>query len=99
VPTDGPGGEWLKATGRQPMRPVRVHARIDAPGFRCLITHLFVEGDQYLDIDAAFGVRDGLVLSFPVADDPERIAAAAMPGPYDVANDFIFVPSEWTPAG
>jgi hydroxyquinol 1,2-dioxygenase len=44
VPTDGPGGEWLRATGRQPMRPAHIHARVDAGGYRPLITHVFVAG-------------------------------------------------------
>ena len=99
VPTDGPGGEWLRATGRQPMRPAHVHARIEAPGYRPLITHLFVAGDPYLGIDAAFGVRDGLVLDFSIQDDPEQIAAHDMPGPfYDVSYDLVLVPVGWSPA-
>ena len=96
VPTDGPGGEWLRATGRQPMRPAHVHARVEAPGHRRLITHLFVAGDPYLGIDAAFGVRDGLVLDFPVQADPGQIAANGMPGPYfDVSFDLVLVPDSW----
>ena len=99
VPTDGPGGEWLRATGWQPMRPAHVHARVDAPGYRPLITHLFVAGDPYLGIDAAFGVRDGLVLDFPVQDDPAEIEANAMPGPYyDVRYDLVLVAADWSSA-
>jgi catechol 1,2-dioxygenase len=97
VPTDGPGGEWLRATGRQPMRPAHIHARVDADGYRPLITHLFVAGDPYLDIDAAFGVRDGLVLDFPVQDDPAQVTANGMPGPYfDVSYDLVLVPADWS---
>ena len=94
MPTDGPGGEWLRATGRQPMRPAHIHARVEADGHRPLITHLFVAGDPYLDIDAAFGVRDGLVLDFPVQDGPAEIEANAMPGPYfDISYDLVLVPA------
>ena len=97
VPVDGPGGEWLSATGRQPMRPAHVHMRVDAPGFRTLVTHLFVAGDPYLDIDAAFGVREGLVVDFPLQEDPEAIAAHQMPGPYfDVVYDLVLVPNGWS---
>ena len=97
VPTDGPGGEWLRATGRQPMRPAHVHARIEAPGYRRLITHLFVAGDPYLGIDAAFGVRDGLVLDFPLQTNLDQIAVNSMPGPYfDVRFDFVLVPDTGT---
>jgi protocatechuate 3,4-dioxygenase beta subunit len=98
VPTDGHGGEWLRASGRQPMRPAHIHARVDAEGYGPLITHLFVEGYPYLDIDAAFGVRDGLVLNFPLQHNAAQIAANAMPGTYyDVSYDLVLVPARWSP--
>ena len=58
IPDDGPVGEMLKATGRHPWRPAHVHFMISAPGFRRLVTHIFVDGDQYLDSDAVFGVKE-----------------------------------------
>ena len=36
----------------------------DADGFQTLITHVFVEGDEYLDSDAVFGVRENLIGPF-----------------------------------
>jgi protocatechuate 3,4-dioxygenase beta subunit len=81
------------------MRPAHIHARVDADGYRPLITHLFVSGDAYLGIDAAFGVRDGLVLDFSTQDDPAQISANGMPGPYyDVSYDLVLVPADWSPA-
>ncbi|MBV9636480.1 MAG: hypothetical protein JOZ40_17815, partial [Methylobacteriaceae bacterium] len=38
-----------------------VHFMIAAPGFQTLVTHVFVEGDKYLDSDVVFGVKDSLV--------------------------------------
>jgi catechol 1,2-dioxygenase len=35
---------------------------ISAPGYRTLITHLFVAGDKYLDSDAVFGVKPSLIV-------------------------------------
>jgi hydroxyquinol 1,2-dioxygenase len=32
-------------------------------GYETLVTHLFVEGDQYLDSDAVFGVKQSLIVS------------------------------------
>ena len=61
VPTDGPVGAMLEATGRHPMRPAHVHFMISAPGHRTLVTHVFAAGDSYLDSDAVFGVKDALV--------------------------------------
>ena len=56
MPTDGPGGELLRAMGRHPMRPAHIHYRVEAPGHRPVTTHVFVAGDMYLDSDAAFEV-------------------------------------------
>ena len=61
--------------------------------------YLFVAGDPYLDKDAAFGVRNGLVLDFPVQGDPAEIAANTMPGAYfNVSYDLVLVPADWSPA-
>jgi hydroxyquinol 1,2-dioxygenase len=37
---------------------------IEAPGHEKLTTHVFVDGDQYLDSDAVFGVKDSLIANF-----------------------------------
>ena len=64
VPHDGPVGEMLEAQGRHPWRPAHVHFMISAPGFEQLVTHVFVAGDQYLDSDVVFGVKDSLIREF-----------------------------------
>ncbi len=64
VPTDGPVGEMLRATGRVAMRPAHVHFRVQAPGYDTLITHVFVDGDEWLERDAVFGVRNSCVADF-----------------------------------
>jgi hydroxyquinol 1,2-dioxygenase len=64
IPTDGPVGELLAATSRSPMRPAPIHFMASAPGHETVVTHVFVEGDPYLDSDAVFGVRDSLVATF-----------------------------------
>ena len=62
VPTDGPVGRMLVAGGRHPWRPAHLHFMIQAPGHETLITHLFIDGDPYLDSDTVFGVRRSLVV-------------------------------------
>jgi protocatechuate 3,4-dioxygenase beta subunit len=62
IPDDGPAGQLLTALGRHPFRPAHVHFMISAPGYRTLVTHLFFEGDQYLDSDAVFGVKPSLII-------------------------------------
>jgi hydroxyquinol 1,2-dioxygenase len=64
IPDDGPVGELLQAGGRGPMRPAHVHFKVDADGFQTLITHVFVAGDDHLDSDAVFGVRENLIGEF-----------------------------------
>ena len=64
IPADGPVGDLLDAGGRGPMRPAHVHFKVTAEGYQTLITHVFVEGDEYLDSDAVFGVRSHLIGPF-----------------------------------
>jgi hydroxyquinol 1,2-dioxygenase len=64
VPTDGPVGAILNAMGRHPMRPAHLHFIVSAPGYETLTTHLFVEGDPYLDSDVVFGVKNSLIVPF-----------------------------------
>ena len=90
VPTDGPVGELLLAAGRTPMRPAHIHFMITAPGFERLITHLFVKGDRYLDLDAVFGVKNSLIRDFKLNDSPAAINEFGFTSPfYDVEYDFI----------
>jgi len=70
VPTDGPVGRMLVATGRHPWRPAHMHFMIRAEGYETLVTHLFREGDPYLDSDAVFGVRRSLVVKIPSSPKP-----------------------------
>lgn len=64
VPTDGPGGALLDATGRLAWRPSHLHFIVKADGFRSLVSEIFAEDDPYLDQDAVFGVRDDLVMRY-----------------------------------
>lgn len=61
IPDDGPVGQMLRATGGHPGRPAHLHFMIKAPGYETLVTHVFRDGDPYLDSDAVFGVRQSLV--------------------------------------
>ena len=64
VPTDGPVGDILRATGRHPWRPSHLHYIVKAPGFRPLVTEIFPDDDPYLDEDTVFGVRSDLVMKY-----------------------------------
>ena len=67
IPDDGPAGQLLTAMGRHPYRPAHIHFLISAPGYRTLVTHLFIAGDPYLESDAVFGVKPSLIV------DPELV--------------------------
>jgi hydroxyquinol 1,2-dioxygenase len=79
IPDDGPVGDMLRATGRHPWRPAHLHFMITAPGYETLITHVFRNGDPYLDSDAVFGVRESLVADW--AKQPD--------GSWRVEYDFV----------
>ena len=70
VPTDGPVGELLKASGRHPMRPAHIHFLVSAPGYETLVTHVFAAGDHYLTSDAVFGVKPQLIARIEPHDEP-----------------------------
>jgi hydroxyquinol 1,2-dioxygenase len=64
IPHDGPVGQLLAATSRSPMRASHLHFMVKADGFRTLVTHIFVLGDEFLGRDSVFGVKDLLVKDF-----------------------------------
>ena len=79
IPTDGPVGALITATKRHPMRPAHVHFLVKAEGYEPLITHVFLDGDEYLRSDVVFGVKDELVArvepkSEPVLPNGERVS-------------------------
>jgi protocatechuate 3,4-dioxygenase beta subunit len=82
VPTDGPVGELLRAMNRHPMRPAHMHAIVSAPGYQQVITHVFVEGDPYLDSDAVFAVKDSLIAKYQKVNSPEEAKKLGMPTPF-----------------
>jgi len=78
--------------GRHPMRPAHIHFIVAAPGFEPVTTHMFVDGDQYLESDAVFGVRDSLIVDFVPTDDPATAARLGLANPYYAAShDFVLV--------
>lgn len=95
IPEDGPVGELLDAANRSPMRPAHVHFMITAPGYDTLITHVFKDGDQYLDSDAVFGVKSSLVTSFEYHQPGKAPDGKQMEVPfYTMHYDFYLAPTE-----
>ncbi len=70
IPTDGPVGKLLGVVGRHGFRPAHVHFMIGAKGYESLTTHVFVNGDAYLDSDVVFATKSSLIGQFkPCTDD------------------------------
>ena len=82
IPDDGPVGDLLAAAGRGPMRPAHLHFKVEAPGYRTLITHIFVAGDPYLDRDAVFGVKESLITDFAEHPAGPGRTGALLDGPW-----------------
>ena len=82
IPTDGPVGELLRATSNQHMRPAHMHAIVSAPGYQQVITHLFVEGDPYIDRDAVYAVKDSLIARYRKVESDGEAKKLGMPCPF-----------------
>jgi hydroxyquinol 1,2-dioxygenase len=81
IPVDGPVGDLLRATERHPWRPAHLHFMIKAKHYQTLVTHVFPNGDRYLDSDAVFGVRQSLVADW-----------VKQPDGYTLTYDFVLDP-------
>ena len=82
VPDDGPVGELLRATGNHKMRPAHMHAVVSAPGHQQVITHVFVEGDPYLDDDAVYAVKNSLVGKYKKVNNAAEAKKLGMSNPF-----------------
>jgi hydroxyquinol 1,2-dioxygenase len=77
IPLDGPVGAMVKAQARHGMRPAHIHFLVDSPGYRELVTALYLRGDPHLADDVVFGSSDDLAVDI-VPDDP-NCPIAGMP--------------------
>ena len=94
IPTDGPVGGLLQATGRHPYRPAHIHLIVAADGHQPVTTHVFVAGSQYLDSDAVFAVKQSLIRDFDEVDDPDQAAAYGVQAPFRHARfEVVLQPS------
>ncbi|HEX3952526.1 MAG TPA: intradiol ring-cleavage dioxygenase [Stellaceae bacterium] len=64
IPSDGPVGQMLKATGGHPWRPAHIHFVVSADGYEPVTTHIFDRADPYLESDAVFAVKKSLICDF-----------------------------------
>jgi len=94
IPHDGPVGRMLAALGRHPWRPAHLHFMIRAEGYETLVTHVFRDGDQYLDSDAVFGVRSSLIAQWVRHEPgPTPDGGASVQPFYTLDFDFVLNPA------
>ncbi|MET9683837.1 dioxygenase [Streptomyces coeruleorubidus] len=93
IPTDGPVGRLLEATGRHPYRPAHVHFIANAEGHRPVTTHVFVAGSPYIDSDAVFAVKGGLITDFTESYDERDAQRFGVTTPFVHARfDIVLAP-------
>lgn len=90
ITDDGPVGGLLRRLGRHPYRPAHIHFIVSAEGYRPIVTQIFAEGDEYLESDTVFGVKDSLVAEFVRVDSAEEASHYGFQPPfYKVEFDFV----------
>jgi hydroxyquinol 1,2-dioxygenase len=95
IPMDGPVGDMIRAQKRHGHRPAHIHFVIGAPGFRELVTALYVAGDDHIDSDTVFGVSESLVISVN-KNDP----SSPLPKLPSIRYDFrLAAASKWDASG
>ena len=86
---------WPRVTRSWPATPQHDPA---TSGYESVTTHIFVEGDPYLESDAVFGVKDSLIVPFVRHDDAGEAARLGLGNPYyAVEYDFVLVRSPKEP--
>lgn len=93
VPTHGPAGDLLKAQKRHPFRPAHLHFLAYRPGYKTLITQVFVDDDGHLDSDVVFGVTRALVGDFAEGRGAPPAPDAGAPW-YRLDYAFVMEPGE-----
>jgi catechol 1,2-dioxygenase len=94
IPVDGPVGDHLRAQGRANMRPAHLHFLIYKPGFKTLISQIYVNDDERLDSDVQFGVTRALIGNYMRHDNGRAPAPDVAPPWYSLDYTFPMEPGE-----
>lgn len=95
VPTDGPVGELLRAQRRHPYRPAHMHFLCFKPGYKTLVTQVFVDHDEHLESDVVFGVTRQLVGDYRLGEGPSPDGDATGVW-YRLDYEFVMAPGQAT---
>ena len=87
---DGTVGELMNRTKISHMRPAHIHFAITAPGYHGCVTHLFQKGDELLDTDVVYGVKEPLIVEFEKKPPGKSPMGGMVSTPfYEVKYDFV----------
>ncbi|MEP6995546.1 MAG: hydroxyquinol 1,2-dioxygenase, partial [Acidobacteriota bacterium] len=79
--------------------PAHMHAIVSARGYQQVITHVFVDGDPYLDGDAVFAVKNSLVGKYRKVNDAALAKKLGLSNPFQrLEFDFRLSPGKGTRA-
>jgi protocatechuate 3,4-dioxygenase beta subunit len=95
IPIDGPVGDLVRATGRHNYRPAHLHFMIYKPGFKTLISQIYVPDDPYIDTDVQFGVTRALLGNYVLHDEATPELGFAAPW-YSLDQRFVLDQGEAT---
>jgi len=90
IPMDGTVGELMNRTNISHMRPAHIHFAVAAPGYEALVTHLFRRGDEYIDTDVVYAVKDPLIVEFIKKPAGKAPTGETLATPFfEVRYDFV----------
>jgi len=90
IPMDGTVGELMERTNISHMRPAHIHFAITAPGYDTCVTHLFQKGDEFIETDVVYGVKEPLIVEFVKKPPGKAPSGETLSTPfYEVRYDFV----------
>ena len=90
IPMDGTVGALMERTNISHMRPAHIHFAIIAPGYDTCVTHLFQQGDEFIETDVVYGVKAPLIVEFVKKPPGKAPTGETLATPfYEVRYDFV----------
>jgi catechol 1,2-dioxygenase len=90
IPIDGPVGDLVRATDRHHYRPAHLHFLFYKPGYKTLISQIYVNDDPVLDTDVQFGVTKALIGNYVKHNGSEKPPAPDVTGEwYTLDQTFV----------
>jgi hydroxyquinol 1,2-dioxygenase len=83
-------GELMERTNISHMRPVHIHFAIAAPGYHGCVTHLFKQGDEFIERDVVYAVKEPFIVEFVENPPGKAVTGAVLSTPFnEVRYDFV----------